>query len=131
MRLSNMRINRKTGNQRNWAGWTKHGGTGNETDGAGRTSERPTTKQETERNERKKCSSYATNRTETLNERRTTKRETKRMERKYWTTVSRRGGKTDGLNGSVERMARNEMGRRERTGGKPASNDREGGEVLC
>ena len=50
---SNLRL-RKTGNPRRMSGWMKHDETGNEADGAGRTSERGTTKRETERNGRKR-----------------------------------------------------------------------------
>ena len=42
-----------------------------------------------------------------------------------------RGKKTNGLNGNFERVARNEPERRERTGGKLASNQRGVGGVLC
>ena len=52
--VSNVRLNKKTGNRRKRTGWTKHDETGNEADGVGRTSERRTTKRETERNRRKR-----------------------------------------------------------------------------
>ena len=52
--LSNVRPNRKTCNRRKRTGWTEHDVTGNEMDGAGRTSERRATQHETERNWQKR-----------------------------------------------------------------------------
>ena len=43
--LRNVRLNRKTGNRQKMAGRTKHDETETETDGAGETGERRTTKQ--------------------------------------------------------------------------------------
>ena len=82
--VSNVRLNKKTGDRRKRTGWTKHDETGNEAEGAGRTSERRTTKRETERNGRKRGQETgdATDGTETRNKRRTKKRETRRTEQR-------------------------------------------------
>ena len=54
----------------------------------------------------------------------------KRTGLKCRATVSRPGGKTVGVNGSVELVARKKTERGEGKGGKQASNERGGGELL-
>ena len=91
--LSNVRLNRKTGNRRKRTGWTKNDKTGNQTDGVEKRANGVQRKNGTGENAGRKRSTQGTG-------------------RKDGTSDARRNGKRDGQDGAHERVARSETERR-------------------
>ena len=107
-----MRLNRKTGNRRKRTGWAKHDKTGNKTDwregranGAQRNRKRNGTGEKAGRNGQR-------NGGDGNAERATHEEMGDKTDGTEMATGSRREGTTDGENGSVQRVARNETERR-------------------